>query len=72
MESDKNVKKKKKGKKVVGGFLAQPLSQRRANTALGQIYGGYLWSSRNEPMGLNYRTQRSVSYKSNSRGAMTQ
>lgn len=54
---------KKKEKKVVGGFLAQPLSQRKVNAALGQIYGGYLWLSRNEPMGLNYWTQRLVSFQ---------
>lgn len=38
--------------------MAQPLSQRRVNTVLGQIYVGYLWSSRDEPMGLNYWTQK--------------
>lgn len=38
--------------------MAQPLSQRRVNTVLGQIYVGYLWSSRDEPLGLWDWTQK--------------
>ena len=50
----------KKKNKVGGGFVAQPLSQRRVNTVLGKIYVFYLWSSRDEPIGLKDWTQRSV------------
>lgn len=53
-------KQTNKKKSRQGFFVAQPLSQRRVNMAPGQIYVGYLWSSRDEPIGLKDWTQRSV------------